>query len=215
MSKIHPQRNLNRLSRNDAFCDRLRFRNWLSVFQDAVYMHSDGPANEVNCFFERRSRSDASGQIRHMRTIACPGLFEQNGVSHFSPACFRILFCVFGSRSIAGCPAIVTRPFLNWMFVLTVTPFLVHYSPTITLNEPNRLTNLHVLSPFLGGIVRAKLRLPPARYPASPSAATENCVDISPVKSTAPIWVSLLSRSAQISPPMAVQRRQKLKSSLR
>jgi hypothetical protein len=40
-------------------------------------------------------------------------LFEKNCVFHFNPACFRILLCVFGSRSIEGCPAMVTRPLLT------------------------------------------------------------------------------------------------------
>jgi hypothetical protein len=38
-----------------------------------------------------------------VRTIAGGGWFKKDGVrNHFSPACFSIDFCVFGSKSAEG-----------------------------------------------------------------------------------------------------------------
>jgi hypothetical protein len=67
-------------------------------------------AHELGGFFLCGAGRDASWKIRNVRAIAGSGFFEQDGVSHFnfSPACVKMLFRVFGSRSIDGWPATVT-----------------------------------------------------------------------------------------------------------
>jgi hypothetical protein len=64
-----------------------------------------------------------------MRAVPGIGLFKENGVPHFNPACFRTLFCV--------------SPLLCRMLALTVAPFLVYQTPAITLDDPNCVANLH------------------------------------------------------------------------
>jgi hypothetical protein len=79
-----------------------------------------------------------------VRTVAGRGLLEKDGVSHhFSPACFKILFCVFGSKSIDGRPAIVT-PFLGLMFILAMAALEIHKEPPIPLHELDCVADLHV-----------------------------------------------------------------------
>src|ERR1017187_4681299 len=119
-NRLSPNKVRLAATQRDVLRDRLRFWNWLSVLYHASQVHSDGSANQVSGLFECGAGSHASRQIRHVRTVAGLRLFEQNGISHFSPACFRILFCVFASRSIEGWPAIVTRPFLYETLGLTV-----------------------------------------------------------------------------------------------
>lgn len=97
----------------DVFGDGARLGNRVSVFPHAGQVHLNGFAHQLGSFFHGGASGDASWKVRNVRAVATSGLFEQNGVSHhFNPACFRMLFRVFGSRSIEGWPAIVTRPFL-------------------------------------------------------------------------------------------------------
>ena len=70
-----------------------------------------------------------------MRAVASCGLSKEDGVLlHFSPACFSIDVCVFGSKSIAGCPAMVTVP---------VTSAHARQLPAIQLHQLDGVSDLH------------------------------------------------------------------------
>lgn len=106
----------------DVFGDRAGLGDRVSVFPHAGKMHPDGAAHQLGSLLLCGASRDASWKVRNVRAVASPGLFEEDGVSHFfNPACLKILFRVFGSRSIEGWPATVTRPFLvgclNWRWL--------------------------------------------------------------------------------------------------
>jgi len=96
---------------HDILGQRPGFGDGLPVLSHSGNVQTDRPPDQLRSLSERRARRDAARKIGDVRTETSFGLFEKNGVSHFNPACFRILLCVFGSRSMDGCPAMVTRPF--------------------------------------------------------------------------------------------------------
>src|ERR1017187_3074336 len=96
---------------HDILGDRPGFGDGFSVLAHAGNVKADRPADQLRSLSKRRSCSDAAGKIWDVRAVTGFSLFEKNGVLHFNPACLRILLFVFGSRSMDGCPAMVTRPF--------------------------------------------------------------------------------------------------------
>jgi hypothetical protein len=79
--------------------------NRFSIFPHACQVHLHGLAHEFGGFHFAAGR-DASWKVWKVRTVAGRCLLEQDGVSHrFSPACFKMLFRVFGFNYIEGWPA--------------------------------------------------------------------------------------------------------------
>jgi hypothetical protein len=90
-----PERNLRhpslRAKKYDVLGDRPGFRDGLPVLSHASNVESDCLADQLRGLGERRSRRHAAGKIRDVCAVTGFGLFEKNGVFHFSPACLRIL----------------------------------------------------------------------------------------------------------------------------
>lgn len=86
------------LGGDDVFRDGLRFRNRLSVLYHASQVHSEGSANQLSCFLDRSSGSNASRQIRHMR-CSRPRSFQTE--RHIS---FSALLLVSGYYSASSSP---------------------------------------------------------------------------------------------------------------
>jgi len=90
---------------HDVLGDRPGFGYRLRILSHSSNVKTYRPADQVRSLSERQSRRNAAGKIWDVRAETGLGLFEKNGVFHFSPACFRILLCVFRSRSMDGWPA--------------------------------------------------------------------------------------------------------------
>jgi hypothetical protein len=85
--------------------------NSFAMQAHAFEVKFDRFADQLSRFFKRRPGGDTAREVGNMRAVASCGLSKEDGVLvHFSPACFSIEVCVFGSKSIAGCPAMVTVP---------------------------------------------------------------------------------------------------------
>jgi len=85
------------------FSDSSRHWNRVSELTHTFQVSFDCLLNQESGFIEGGRRTDASRQIGYMGAIARGCWRIQYGVLHFfNPACFRIAFCVPGSRSCEG-----------------------------------------------------------------------------------------------------------------
>ena len=83
----------------------VRRRGWngFTMQPHAFEMKFNRFANQSPRFFERRTSRYTAREVGNMCAVASPGLFKEHGVlAHFSPACFSIDACVFGSKSSEG-----------------------------------------------------------------------------------------------------------------
>src|SRR5882762_3265990 len=87
----------------DLFDMRCRFRNNIAVDSHSVDVELNCPSDKLTRFLQRRGGRDATRKIGNVRAIAGGGRFKKDGIrAHFSPACFSIELCVFGSKSADG-----------------------------------------------------------------------------------------------------------------
>jgi hypothetical protein len=87
---------------------RYRFTALAHVFD----VHLQSLFHQTHRFLLGVRRRDAAGKIRGISAEVFWTSLNNDRVahSHFSPACFRILFIVFGCKSCPGWPATVTVP---------------------------------------------------------------------------------------------------------
>lgn len=91
-----------------------RFRNWVTIFNQAGDVKLDGLTYQLLHFFHGFGDGHAAGKVRDIgadargSSLINDGIFAAHGF--FNLACLRMLASVLGGKSLLAWPATVTRP---------------------------------------------------------------------------------------------------------